>query len=69
MKKITTQSEIELIELELRRMIEHYGKEIDLEDIGLEVWERGLKGLEWGPLVGLKEQGFVGLEYFDLLEW
>ena len=37
MKKITTQSEIEMIEIELKRMMEEYGKEIDLNDIGLEV--------------------------------
>ena len=37
MKKITTQSEIEMIEIELKRMMEEFGKEIDLNDIGLEV--------------------------------
>ena len=37
MKKITTQSEIELIEIELKQMIEHYGKEINLNDIGLDI--------------------------------
>jgi len=37
MKKITTQSEIELIEIELKRMMEQFAKEIDLTDLGLDV--------------------------------
>ena len=37
MKKISTQAEIEMIEIELKQIMEEYGKDIDLSEIGLEI--------------------------------
>ena len=38
MKKISTQAEIEMIEIELKQIMEEYGKDIDLNEIGLDIW-------------------------------
>ena len=37
MKKISTQAEIEMIEIELKQIMEEYGKDIDLNEIGLDI--------------------------------
>jgi len=40
MKKITAQAEIEMLNIELKQIIEEYAQDIDLKEIGLEVWSR-----------------------------
>ena len=37
MKKISTQAEIEMIEIELKQIMDEYGKDVDLNEIGLEI--------------------------------
>lgn len=37
MKKITAQAEIEMLNIELKQIIEEYAQDIDLKEIGLEV--------------------------------
>ena len=40
MKKITAQAEIEMLNIELKQIIEEYAQDIDLKESGLEVWSR-----------------------------
>ena len=37
MKKITTQAEIEMLDIELKQLIEHFSDDIDLNQIGLAI--------------------------------
>ena len=37
MKKITAQAEIEMLNIELKQIIEEYAQDIDLKEIGLEL--------------------------------
>ena len=37
MKKITTQAEIEMLDIELKQLIEHFSEDINLEQIGLAI--------------------------------
>ena len=37
MKKITTQAEIEMLDIELKQLIEEFSEDINLEEIGLAI--------------------------------